>query len=401
MSETSYKNKIKDVEKRVLDVYKKEIPSVYKIEESEDTFKKIIDYGDRLFTHSLKILPAVFKNAKLLEFGTGSGERSMNYLRWGAKCTFVELNDLAIKRAKYLFQKYYPDAEYKIQNQSLFDYQTDDVFDITISNAVLHHTADKEKGFSKLVSNLRPGGINIIGIGNTASCLERNLQRYIVYTFAGNDEKKIENVAYDLFKEHVDRSMKYGGRTKRAIIYDSYVNPKLDFISVKELLDWYRKYGLKHYSSWPPIIPAILADDLAGNIDWRNYPELLSQPEWIWATQINNDEEIIEELNEQFKPHTSAFRNLASSLNDIEPGNLDCRDVRDHISEVQSAYFSHKQPKLEKLRSMNEWLNEIDHIMMALDKRDYDLVSKIAKTSSHLFRGKGGIGLNYFAAIKE
>lgn len=54
-----------------------------------------------------------------------------------------------------------------------------------------------------------------------------------------------------------------------------------------------------------------------------------------------------------------------------------------------------------KIRSFNEWLNEVTGIMKALNENDYEATKKIIKKSRLLFRGKGGIGLNYFAAIKE
>jgi SAM-dependent methyltransferase len=262
----------RETENKVLEVYQKENPSTYKIEEDEKVFDEIMRYGDRLYTDSLKILPKVFEGAKLLEFGSGTGERSMNFLRWGADCTFVEMNNKSVERAEFLYKKFVPGCSYRLVNSSLFDFDTDEQFDITVSNAVIHHTPDVEQAFAKQVSYLKAGGLNILGIGNTGACIQRNLQRFIVYSFAGTDEKEIERVAEDLFTEHLDRAEIFGGRKRRAIIYDTYINPKMDFISVAKLLSWYKKYDLKFYSSWPPVVPNILADDLGGKTDFRNFP---------------------------------------------------------------------------------------------------------------------------------
>ena len=327
-------DKEKAIETKVLNVYKKENPSTYKIEDDEEVRQKIQDYGDSLYTHSLKILPQVLNGAKLLEFGSGTGERSMNFLRWGADCTFVEMNDYAIKRARKLYKQFYPESKYQLVNSSLFDFDSNKIFDITISNAVIHHTPDKEKAFAKTVSYLKKGGINVLGIGSSGACVQRNLQRYIVYTFAGRDVDKIEKVAEDLFTEHLDRAEKFGGRSRKAIIYDTYVNPKMDFLSIHELMQWYKKYGLKHYTSWPPVLPSILADDLSGKTDWRNYPELLSQPEWIWGTQITEDADLANILEEKVKPFTSSFRNFSESVNDVEAEQLYPEKVLDNVQSV-------------------------------------------------------------------
>src|SRR5690554_5262194 len=119
----------RETEKRVLEVYQKVNPSTYNIEELS-VFEKNRKFAERLYASSLKILPQVFNGAKLLEFGSGTGERSLNYLEWGATCTFVEINNKATERAQSLYDKFAPDSNYQIVNSSLFDFETDEMFDI-------------------------------------------------------------------------------------------------------------------------------------------------------------------------------------------------------------------------------------------------------------------------------
>ena len=393
-------SKAQQIQKKVLEVYQKENPSTYNIEKDEAALKKIQDYGDRLYTYSLKILPQVFKGATLLEFGTGTGERSTNFLRWGAECTFVEMNDKAVDRAAFLFEKFYPESKYRLVNRSLFDFESDQKYDITVSNAVIHHTPDVEQAFARQVSYLKPGGINVLGIGNTGACIQRNLQRFIVYSFAGNDEKEIEKVAEDLFQEHLNRAERFGGRKRKAIIYDTYVNPKMDFVSVAEILEWYKKYGLQFYTSWPPVIPNVLADDLAGATDFRNYPELLSYPEWIWGTQIQEDKKLLKLLNKNVSKRSSSFRELAESLNDVTHETLDTKNVLHNVESALDSFTKTPEINIVETRHLKEWLSEISEIMRGISQNDYERVASIVKNSHLLFRGKGGIGLNYFAAIK-
>lgn len=94
----------KSIENKVLEIYRKENPSTYYIEKDKKIYEKIKKYSNSLYIHSLKLLPKVFKDAELLEFGSGTGERSMCFLRWGAKCTFVEMNINSIKKSSVSLQ---------------------------------------------------------------------------------------------------------------------------------------------------------------------------------------------------------------------------------------------------------------------------------------------------------
>lgn len=396
-----YRQEDRTVEQQVLKVYQNENPSTYKIEESEEEFRKNESFNSRLYGSSLKLLPQVFRDATLLEFGSGTGERSLSFLKWGARCTFVEMNEHAIDRARGLYKRFIPDADYRFVHSSLFDFSADQKFDITLSIGVIHHTADKEEAFSRQVSFLKPGGINILGIGNTGGFVQRNLQRLIIHTFAGEDPEKIETIAEDLFKEHLDRAEKFGSRNRRAIIHDTYVNPKMDFISVADLLKWYRKQGLNFYSSWPPVIPATLADSLDGKTDWNEFPELLSRPEWLWSTQRRDDESLLRVLEEECAPRSSAFRRFANTLNDRDSDQLSVEPVRSSLADVKQAFGNSGANDLVKIRNFIPWLKEIDRILKALEKKNYSECSEIIKNSSMLFRGKSGLGMTYFAAVKE
>lgn len=391
----------KKVEQNVLSVYQKQNPSTYLIENNEELFDKIETVSAQLYTNSLKILPKVFDGAKLLEFGTGTGENSLCFLKWNANCTFVEINPKAIKRASFLCNKYFPDSNFKFVESSLFDFETTQKFDITLSKGVIHHTDDKEKAFAKQVSYLKPGGINILGIGSTAGGFQRNLQRYIIYRFAGRDESKIEQIANDLFKEHLDRSEKFGGRTRKAIIYDSYVNPKIDGVSMAELLNWYKKYNLQLFSCSPPVLPSFAADSISGKTDWRNFPELLSLREQIWATKKNTDQELAEILEEEVKEQTYSFRKLTNAVNDVQAENLNPSEISELVESVLKQYSQKQAKDAQKIREFKGWLQEIMDLLKALDSTDYKKVSSIINNSQRLFRGRSGVGLNYFVAIKE
>ncbi|NTZ42834.1 class I SAM-dependent methyltransferase [Altererythrobacter sp. SALINAS58] len=386
---------------KVLEVYKKENPSTYKIEEDHAAFEKLRIFADDLYTHSLKLLPRVFNGADLLEFGSGTGERSLAYLRWGAKCTFVDMNEEAIARARFLFEKFEPSAQYEFVRGELFNYRSERLYDITASCGVIHHTDDKAAAFAHQVSFLKPGGINILGIGSAAGSIQRNLQRHIIYTFAGRDEEAIQRVANDLFEEHLDRAEKLGGRARKAVIFDTYVNPRMDFVSVADIVSWHRQNGLKLFTSWPPVTPAVLADNLANRTDLRAFPEVLSNPEWLWATQKGDDSEFLAEMEIRVAPFNSAFRELADSINDVRAEQLNPTEILGEVERCRELADVRHDRTLRDIRGLGPWLDEVATVMQAIERKDYEGTRDAVLACKHLFRGRQGIGLNYFVGIKE
>ena len=75
------------------------------------------------------------------------------------------------------------------------------------------------------------GGFFILGIGETNGFFQRNLQRYILYSVCKN-ENEIIRFSKLLFKNHLNRAQKFSGRTKDEIIYDTYLNPKINTLSL-------------------------------------------------------------------------------------------------------------------------------------------------------------------------
>ena len=66
------------------------------------------------------------------------------------------------------------------------------------------------------------------------------LQRLAIFNFADNWDDMVK-VAEILFKEDLDRAQKFANRTRRCIIFDKWVVPRLTQPSVKEVLGWFKK----------------------------------------------------------------------------------------------------------------------------------------------------------------
>ena len=389
-------------EEEVLRVYKTANPSTYWIEKNEEEYKERENFLVNLFLHRLNFPPKMFENAELLEFGTGTGEKSLFYLKWGASCLFVEMNDLACQRAEKLFKSFSSEsARYQILNQSLFDFQSNREFDIVISLGVIQHTADKERAFKIKSQHLKEGGFLVLGVGNSAGVFQRNLQRAILYHLA-KDEAEIVSLANQWFTEHIDRAVKFGGRSRESVIYDGYVNPKIDTPSVSEILGWFSQHGLKLYSSWPPVIPAILGDPAnRETLPYEKLNHIMSLPEIVFLSHTDDDKDPLTQLNEELSKPMKSFEDTVRLLKDITPDTpLDVKSLKKEINSLLTLKFQVNpyRPFVDRLEQL---LEEVCQVVKLLEDNRTDELKIFISNTQVLFRGTSGLGMNWYVGHKS
>lgn len=248
-------SRIEEVERSVLSVYKRVDPSTILIED-DVVYNKWRKGRELLFTEKLKILPAAFRRASLLEIGGGTGENTVLYCQWGADVTVVDPNDLALERARFLWKKFGCVSARAIQ-ASLFDLGDVNLplsgYEFVFCEGVLHHTADPIKALKTLLPYVKPQGLLMIAFAEEFGIKARQLQRSFIRTIAGDNEEKIVEVAKRYFQKHLDRCVRYGGRSELSVIYDSYVNPQVRPVNITEVLDVLHANRFRYYSGAPEL----------------------------------------------------------------------------------------------------------------------------------------------------
>lgn len=344
----------------------------------------------------------MFKDASVLELGCGTGEHSLFYLKWGAQCTFVEMNDHSYRRAEMLFKKFgAKKGQFKIVNKSIFVYKSSQKHDIVISLGVIHHTSCKEKAFDIKAQHLKNGGFLVLGIGNKAGVFQRNAQRFMLQHLSEGKEERMVSLANELCSEYLDRAEKYGKRTRESIIYDIYINPKTDLPSTAEVLKWFARHKLQLYSSWPPIMPAVLADSAERDpLPYQSYEKIkniLGLAEIAFLIQRDDDIDQLKALDKGAAVIMEPSEGLTSLLNNITPETrLDYGAVQKQIKACKASVnndFNLYAPYFYKLR---KFLVEAEVIFKALETRELDLVKKSLNSSEFFFRGTCGLGMNYY-----
>jgi hypothetical protein len=93
----------------------------------------------RLFTDKLHLPPALFRGARLLEFGPDAGENSLVFALWGADCTLAEPNRKAHETIRNYFGKF-------AQTERLRELRSEDVvqFPVPTSEAERYDVVDAE-----------------------------------------------------------------------------------------------------------------------------------------------------------------------------------------------------------------------------------------------------------------
>lgn len=394
---------IKGVEQKVLKTFKKELPSVYFSDKSRKEYEEWTAKTYNLFHNLLNFPPKMFEGASLIDFGAGTGENTVQFSDWGAQCTLVDANDEACAIARNVFDQYAKNPEkHEIICSSIFDFDSEKKFDIVFTNGVLHHTDDKEGAFDKIASLLKPGGYFIFGIGNKVGGFQNMLQRMIVFSFAHTDEQMVD-VSEKLFKEDIDRSVAFTGRSRRSTIFDRFVVQKQDDPTVSDVLEWFERNSLKFYSSWPKFIPPVLRDsDLnPPTFDPLRFKDIGVYSESFWMINQDNDASQVPDICSSFKAFSKAQYAMADYVNDF---NIEDKLDPELLQQMAKEYFSTlKEVELTRyLQGKHALLfEELDQVLSLVSEKNLEKLADYLKTTKILFRGANGLRHMYYIGYKQ
>ena len=228
-------------------VYKEENPSIFVRDlNNKKKIQKLIN-NRKKFLLNLKLPPNFFNQVELLDLGCGSGQNSIVFDNLNAHCTLVEYDKKSIENAKNIFKKYGKN-KYKFFNKDLFKFKIKKKFDVVVTNGVAHHTFSPIKNIDIACKFLKKGGFLIIGICTKEGWFQRNLQRAILFNISNSKEEIVVN-AKKLFNEHLMRSKRYGMRNDRETIFDTYINPKVNCVTIEDIEKIFLKNKITMYSS--------------------------------------------------------------------------------------------------------------------------------------------------------
>jgi hypothetical protein len=251
-----------------------------------------------------------------------------------------------------------------------------------------------------------PGGYVVLDIGNRAGYFQANLQRLLMYHYA-RTPAEIEILATRFFPERIERAVRFGGRTPRAIIFDSYVNPKIDTPAVADVLRWFHDAGMALYSTWPPLWPPFLADAAGRETLTRilSHPLLGVIPELFWLSHTVDDTDALAGYWQQAETLARVMAPVVDAIGDVTPGfALDIpafeTGVR-RLQEAAEAIASHGGP-LPVGAGLDVLFGEICGMLALLDRRaDAEAMAAYLRACKVLFRGTHGVGSTQYIGYRE
>lgn len=388
------------VEEAVIGTYQRELPSVHFIED-KSYFERRRKMREDHFRFALNFPPEVFAGKRLLDLGGGTGENTIFYALWGADCTIVDANPKALERARMIFDTYVPGHKARFEQASLFDFSAPMQFDIVVSDGVCHHTHDKKGCFGILASCLKPPGYCYFGIGNAPGAVQRHVQRLILYMFANSDDEFVA-LAERLFPEHLERASRFGQRSKRAIVFDTFINPKHDQTHVSEIMQWFLDNGIALYSSYPKINVPFACDgpDRGTFLDLNGLPLSGIIPELFWMTHNLDDAEASQDYFAAAKQLSSGVLHMSESLNNIGPDSkIDAAELS-RICRALSAEVGGIDLFHDRFARIGAFLDELERILAAVGAGKLEAIEREIKQSKHVFKGPHGLGMSYFVGYK-
>ena len=397
-------NKFKKIQSKVLEAFREEIPSIYYSDKSKKDYEKWKSVMESHYRDLMKFPINMFFNKELIDLGSGTGENTIYFDNWGATCTLVEMNPDAFKISKKIFKKYSKKKGHKFFNKSIYDFKTSKKFDLVHSRGVFAHTNDPVKAFDKLASLLKRGGYLIYGDGNKSGNFQNMLQRLAIFHFADNWDDMVK-VAEQLFKEDLDRAQKFANRTRRCIIFDKWVVPRLTNPSVKEVLMWFKKNQIQFYSSYPNIFPSVFGDSLHHRpmFNIENFMTLTSVVESYWLIQNKMDKVELPKIFDGINALAKKQDEMVDYIDDYNLEDVKKKSLNTLSKKIDTYNKGLSNTNFDKYikRRTSVFCNEVNKFLEILATKNLKKIKKFVSQSKELFRGSQGIRHIDFIGYKK
>ncbi len=204
--------------------------------------------GDRL-----ALLPSMFSNAEILEFGPDTGENALIFSRWGARMHLVEPNPQAIPHIQKNFSRFgLSDHLMAVSSSTVEAFESDMRFDGIVAEGFIYTIQPLQIWAEKMRRFLRSDGFLIISYyEQIGACFELMLKG--LYQWYGSvTQSSGVKAAQRLYGAKWD-SLPHT-RSFESWVMDVLENPFVRsryFLRSGELCRDLADYGFSLYSSWP------------------------------------------------------------------------------------------------------------------------------------------------------
>lgn len=373
------------IKSELLKLYKKTNPSL------PTNLKKLIKINEQIFK-KLSFPARFFKNLSVGNFACGTGELSFVAAKNGAKTESFDFNEISIDKAKKNSKKLNI-RNCKFQVKEFFKVKKK--YEFVICTAALHHLPNPYEGLSFLKSRVKENGFLFVSFGLTSSNIQHNLMKLIVRNW-GKDEKKIAQVSKFLFKNHIDRCVKYGLRKEASVINDQFVNSQhhyLDIDRIFKILD--KNFSL--HASWPP--KYLPQGDSIMNISIKR--DEFSPSELLWASKTHDDTARLKKFLR--RSNNNYFINLKKVLNNKRNTSInEMLNKNNFLKNRNNFKYDNLDLGFDLNTHLYKFFDEVHKLLNFFGKkRTLNEARVYIKKTKYIFKGTNGLGLNYFIFQKK
>ena len=393
-----------DFKREVLTAFQKVSPSKIAIEFQEE-FVKYQENQYNLFFQKLKFPPELFNGKRVIDFGCGTGEMDIILANWGANIEGFDFNSISINRANELKNYFQLSSKisFAVGDIDTHPFKEAD-YDISVSFGVIAHVPDQQNMFRRMANAIPKGGFVILGFIEDSGLIQRLMHRAIVLANSDKSDAEIFRIAKTCFSEHIERSVKFGGRTADSVINDYLVNPHYIGISTQNLIKWATQNGLEYYSGVPNLDMPFLVDSPYFNVISKNsviyemYFSLL-RLRWLYAQTEDSDffGKLVETLPKVDGDIEMLFISLNNVLQDRDFSDKTYASIQGKLKDVERGVnilvSDISECITQNLSQLNtELLRLLEMIMLKnRENRDFDL----SQVGGKLFNGYNGLGTSY------
>lgn len=229
-----------------------------------------------LLEHHLRLPQLVWRQARVLEFGPGSGENAAALARLGARMTLVEPLDYLIERLKKNFAECGVAKRIDSVHQGVLEsFETERRFDAVFAEGFIHFLDDGPAAVRRLCSYLAPEGFLVVSVVHPAGTFIEFIKKCYLELACASLGRSSDAERYALARRlfepafaRINHSRGFESWSK-----DCVLNPL---------------YRPAHFLDLPEILAA-LENDVVVHSSWPNYRD---SDDLIWHKNVRTAEDI-------------------------------------------------------------------------------------------------------------
>jgi SAM-dependent methyltransferase len=332
-----------------------------------DTLRTHLRKRQNLLDHYLKMPAQLWRGARVLEFGPGSGENAAVLAHYGARLTLVEPLDYLIQKLKANFQKLGLAAQIEaLYQEALEHFECSQTFEFVVAEGFIHFLEDKAAAVRKLCSLVAPEGFLFVSVVHPSGTFieffkKALLDRMIRQTGARAPDQRVTSARL-LFYD--DFSKTKHSRSFESWIGDTLLNPlyrMANFLDLAQVLDA-APADFQLYSAWPNCKSF---DDLRWHKVILDVKQVRARTMDAYYARYPHFLHSIPASGSDYSPFSSERGRTLSRLIDLSLGALD------RSLDSESGWDSDLAPSLRKLEKAARPLPEVGPLPQLLaDCRD-------------------------------